>query len=121
MFQFLNFIKRNRIEHLIKEDMSDMQEDLPFSANFTDRHCRPVGYVFVDGENWNVRKVILQGKPARAIRFVYKSVFDMYVRVLELGSNSSCRDFDWKFSLLINMAGFSTLQHSCAQCTNATH
>lgn len=110
----MQFIRENKIDTILNEDWGDMEQDYPFYTNVTDRRGRPVAYGNVgNGDTWNVRRGMLQGKRGRLMRYTYKIVFDINDKLIRIGKHHPNVT---QFIVLMNLENFNPFEHVCPLC-----
>ncbi|XP_021955555.1 SEC14 cytosolic factor isoform X2 [Folsomia candida] len=107
----LKWRKQNKMDNILREDFSYMEEEYPIDLSGVDYTGRPVLLVRVG--DWDVRRSHVTGEHDENYRYS--------IRALELASQK-VRDAQargklvTRFQVIFNMDGFSLVQHGCLQC-----
>ncbi|CAL8079995.1 unnamed protein product [Orchesella dallaii] len=112
MLEMVKFVREKNITNIMNEDFSDINDDFPYHMDIVDLKGRPVGYGSTEGA-WNIRRTILQGKQAQLTRYVYRMVFGIMFKLLEINKTQPNIT---KFSVIVSFDGFNLVQHGCPLC-----
>lgn len=113
MHKFMIFYHENKLDHILEEDWSDVEEDFPYKVIY-DKMGRPVAYI--PAGNWKIRAGIVQGLRERLKRYMYRLTL---IGTNELMKRSGTYPNVTQVGILMNLDGFNAVQHACSMCIPA--
>ncbi|ODM94177.1 SEC14-like protein 2 [Orchesella cincta] len=114
ILEMVKFVRVNKIENIMEEDFGDIMDEFPYHMDIVSFKLSPIGYGSTEGA-WDIRRTILQGKRTQLMRYVYRMVFGVMFKVVEINKKQPNVT---KFNVLVSFDGFNLVQHMCPLCVS---
>ncbi|OXA63241.1 SEC14-like protein 4 [Folsomia candida] len=112
LYRNLQWRKEQSMDTIQSEDFSDMWEsDIRYNLEGRDKMGRP--YILIEIKHADPRRIVLQGKGDRLVRYLDKGFDETCGLVREMGDRYGNMT---RGNALINADGFNLVQHGCLQC-----
>ncbi|OXA60945.1 Phosphatidylinositol/phosphatidylcholine transfer protein SFH9 [Folsomia candida] len=100
--------KENRMDKILEEDWSDLNDEYKFVIEGCDYEGRPTAVAYVG--DWDLRKLVIAGKGRRVMRYVDKlyEESNKILRNMQGGGSNSTRA-----NLILEVSRFNVRQHFC--------
>lgn len=69
----------------------------------------------IDAYTWDIRRVVVEGKSQRLMRYLYRLLEDVNLQIFE--SHEQGNKNVTRFVLVAQAEGFNYVQHACTLCT----